>query len=336
MFLNLESCIFAYQPNIQKAAEREIRSENEGEINMELQQLRYLVTLSSTLNFSRAAEELYISQPTLSQQIRKLEEELGVRLVERSTRNVQLTAIGQRCVQLAMQAVEAADRMAELAQEENRRFSSRLNIGVLTVYPQLNISSIIAEFQALHLNETINMHFDWSAALMERLRRHKSDVIITNLDQEALSRSEADELEIYPFLQDKLYMIVGEKNPLYDRQTVELREVLCQRLFMPGRSSSVNMFFIKAVQAAGFEMPEFTECPSITSTFNFLVTGQGAAVMSRHVSQSYLKPGMRMIEITPTIHTCTAIVTRKELLKRPLVREFCQFFLSQERAGMAD
>ena len=87
---------------------------------MELQQLRYLVALSKTLNFSTAAEEMFISQPTLSQQIRKLEEELDVRLVERSTRNVAMTPIGLACVKLAQQAVDASDRMIEITQEEQR------------------------------------------------------------------------------------------------------------------------------------------------------------------------------------------------------------------------
>lgn len=92
---------------------------------MELQQLRYLVALSKTLNFSKAAEEMFISQPTLSQQIRKLEEELDVRLVERSTRNVAMTPHRAGGVKLAQQAVDASDRMIEITQEEQRPRSTQ-------------------------------------------------------------------------------------------------------------------------------------------------------------------------------------------------------------------
>ena len=80
---------------------------------MDLQQLRFLVKISQTLNFSKAAEELYISQPTLSHQIRRLEDELGVRLLERSTRNVELTPIGRECVNLAQQMVDLAETTRE-------------------------------------------------------------------------------------------------------------------------------------------------------------------------------------------------------------------------------
>ena len=297
---------------------------------MELNQLRYLVTLSKTLNFSKAAEELYISQPSLSQQIRRLEEELGVQLVERSTRSVKMTPIGLACVREAETAVEAADLILEMTQEESRRSSHRLNLGVLAVFPQLNLSSVISEFQSMHLNEAINVHFDWSVSLLDRLRRRKSDVIITNIDIRDLTPGEIETLDIHPFIQDRLYLIVGERNPLYARDTVELREAIAQKLFLPGRSSSANLFFIKAVQEAGYAVPDFVECPSITSAFNFVGSGTGASIMSSHVSQAYIKPGMKMIEIVPTIHTSTALITRKELLKRPLVREFRDYFLERE------
>ena len=297
---------------------------------MELQQLRYLVALSKTLNFSKAAEEMFISQSTLSQQIRKLEEELDVRLVERSTRNVAMTPIGLACVKLAQQAVDASDRMIEITQEEQRHGQHKLNIGVLAVYPQLNISSVIAEFQSLHLTETINLHFGWSIDLLGRLLSKKSDIIITNLDKDQLSKAELESLDIHTFLNDRLYLIVGQDHPLAQRQTVGLAEVLSQRLFLPGARSSANLFFEKAVHAAGYQMPNFTECQSIMTALNFAKANHGASVFSRHVSESYVREGMRLIEITPTIWTWTAIVTRKEMLRHPLVHEFRNFFLECE------
>ena len=297
---------------------------------MDLQQLRFLVTVSKTLNFSKAAEELFISQPTLSHQIRRLEDELGVRLLERSTRNVELTAIGRECVNLAQQIVELSDQIVQITQDESRRFAKRLNIGVLAVYPQLNISSVITEFQAQHLNETINIHFDWSTVLMERLLHKKTDVIISNVDVEGMVEALREQLEIHPFISDCLYLIVSEKDPLAECETVTLDQVLEQRLFMPGRSSSANMFLVKAVTAAGYQMPDFVECQSIMNAFNFVMTGNGASVLSGHVSESYMKPGMKKVKIVPEIVTYTAVITRKELMKRPLVKEFIQFFLERQ------
>lgn len=298
---------------------------------MDLQQLRFLVAISKTLNFSKAAEELFISQPTLSYQIRRLEDELGVKLLERSTRNVELTPIGRECVNLAQQMVELSDQILEITQEESRRFSNRLNIGVLAIYPQMNISAVINEFQATHLNEIIHIHFDWSVTLMERLMRKKNDVIISNIDRQGLTKAVEEQLDIHPFITDNLYLVVSDSNPLAREETVDLKQVLSQKLFMPGRTSSANQFFLKAVTSAGYKMPETVECQSIMSAFNFVMTGNGASVLSRHVAEAYIKPGMKMLKIVPEIQTFTAVITRKELLKRPIVKEFIQFFLDQQK-----
>ena len=189
---------------------------------------------------------------------------------------------------------------------------------------------MIAEFQSLHLTETINLHFGWSIDLLGRLLSKKSDIIITNLDKDQLSKAELESLEIHTFLSDRLYLIVGQDHPLAQRQTVGLAEGLSQRLFLPGARSSANLFFEKAVHAAGYQMPNFTECQSIMTALNFAKANHGASVFSRHVSESYVREGMRLIEITPTIWTWTAIVTRKEMLRHPLVHEFRNFFLECE------
>lgn len=297
---------------------------------MDLQQLRFLVAVSRTLNFSKAAEELFVSQPSLSYQIRRLEDELGVKLLERSTRNVSLTPVGRECVNLAQQALDLTDRIIEIAHEESRRSSRRLNIGVLAVYPQMNISSVITEFQALHLDEVVNMQFNWSTALMDRLMRKKTDIIISNIDIESLTPEKQEILDIHPFISDRLYLVISEKNRIAEKKTVTLDEALSQHLFMPGNASSPNLFFAKAVADAGLLMPEVTECQSIMNAINFIVSGSGATVLSGHVARSYIRSGIKLIPIEPEIKSVTALITRREMKDQPLVREFINFFLEHE------
>lgn len=84
---------------------------------MELRQLRYFVTVAAELNFSRAAEHLHIVQPGVSQQISRLERELGVPLFHRTTRQVRLTPAGERLLPAARAALDAAERVRQLAGE---------------------------------------------------------------------------------------------------------------------------------------------------------------------------------------------------------------------------
>ena len=97
---------------------------------MTLTELRYIVTLAQEQHFGHAAERCHVSQPTLSTQIRKLEDELGVALVERAPRKVMLTAVGQDVVQLARRIVADVEQMKEAARRSRDPESGSLRLGV--------------------------------------------------------------------------------------------------------------------------------------------------------------------------------------------------------------
>ena len=82
---------------------------------MNLRDLKYIINVADTLHFGKAASRCFVSQPTLSGQIRKLEEELGVTLFERTNRSVAVTPIGQDIIALARTVLERADRIEQLA-----------------------------------------------------------------------------------------------------------------------------------------------------------------------------------------------------------------------------
>lgn len=96
---------------------------------MELHSLRYFIAVAETLHFSRAAERLHMAQPPLSQQIQRLEKELGVQLFERTKRSVRLTAAGRVFLQEAYQMLAQAERAVYAAQQADRGESGRLAIG---------------------------------------------------------------------------------------------------------------------------------------------------------------------------------------------------------------
>src|ERR1700733_14559636 len=95
------------------------------EADVELRQVRYFLAVAEELHFGRAAERLHIVQPAVSQQVARLERELGVRLLERSPRRAQLTAAGQRVLDAAREALAAADRVRTAV----RRPSGTVRIG---------------------------------------------------------------------------------------------------------------------------------------------------------------------------------------------------------------
>src|SRR5688572_23970928 len=125
---------------------------------MELRQLRYLVTLADERHFTRAAALLHIAQPALSQQIRRLEDELGIALVDRTTRHVALTAAGERLVARARRVlaeVEAAT--AELSELSGIR-TGRVVIGAMRSTGPFDLSALLAAFHARHPGVELLVH----------------------------------------------------------------------------------------------------------------------------------------------------------------------------------
>src|SRR6201982_117121 len=105
---------------------------------MEMHQLRYVVAVARARNFSRAADQCHVSQPSLSQQIQKLEDELGERLFDRMKRATKLTAHGELFLRRAVKILEEADAVKREAEDAKNLLRGTLTIGVLpTIAPYL-------------------------------------------------------------------------------------------------------------------------------------------------------------------------------------------------------
>src|SRR5262245_6712487 len=115
---------------------------------MELRHLRYFLAVAEELHFSRAAERLKMAQPPLSQQIRQLEDELGVRLFERSNRRVQLTDAGRLILEEAKRAIEQADRVAAMARNAAEGSAGFLRVGFSSSAPYTTLPEILRAFRA--------------------------------------------------------------------------------------------------------------------------------------------------------------------------------------------
>jgi LysR family transcriptional regulator, hydrogen peroxide-inducible genes activator len=134
---------------------------------MEMHQLRYAVAVARTKNFSRAAEQCHVSQPSLSQQIQKLEEELGERLFDRLKREAKLTAAGEAFVRRAVRILEEVDAARREAHDTQALLRGTLAIGVLpTIAPYL-LPDVIARFNQSYPGVEVVIHEDMTARLLK-------------------------------------------------------------------------------------------------------------------------------------------------------------------------
>ena len=148
---------------------------------MNLKDLKYLVALADTGHFGKAAERSFVSQPTLSAQLKKLEEYLGVKLVERQPKNVQLTEIGRQVVQRARRMLEQSDEIVALARNNADPLSGRIRVALIpTVGPYL-LPRVTQKIRKALPNLGLMLYEYQTEPLLRRLREGEFDLGIIAL-----------------------------------------------------------------------------------------------------------------------------------------------------------
>lgn len=147
---------------------------------MEMHQLRYVVAVARARNFSRAAEQCHVSQPSLSQQIQKLEDELGERLFHRMKREVKLTPHGETFLRRAVNILEEVDTAKREASDARSLLSGKLTIGVLpTIAPYL-LPETLMSFSEKFPGVEIVVQEDTTARLLQFLRHYEVDFALAS------------------------------------------------------------------------------------------------------------------------------------------------------------
>jgi LysR family transcriptional regulator, hydrogen peroxide-inducible genes activator len=181
---------------------------------MNLRDLRYFVALAETRHFGRAAESTFVSQPTLSGQIHKLEEELGVALFERTTKSVALTPLGVQLLAHARAALEQADTLAQTARAHRDPLAGPLRLGAIpTIAPYL-VPLILGPLKRRYPALTLVLFEEITAILLERLRHHEIDAAII-----ATPVTEA-ELDARPLFDEPFWLGLPRDHPLTDKERI--------------------------------------------------------------------------------------------------------------------
>jgi LysR family hydrogen peroxide-inducible transcriptional activator len=152
---------------------------------MNLQELRYLVAVAEYRHFGHAAESCNVSQPTLSGQIRKLEEELGVTLLERTNKRVSLTPVGSQILLHAQRALSETAQMEAVARAARDPLVGPLRLGVIPTLAPYLMPLILKPLRLSHPGLTIELWEDQTRALLDGLRHHRLDAALIASAEEA-------------------------------------------------------------------------------------------------------------------------------------------------------
>jgi LysR family hydrogen peroxide-inducible transcriptional activator len=186
---------------------------------MEMHQLRYVVAVARARNFSRAAEQCHVSQPSLSQQIQKLEEELGERLFDRMKREAKLTAHGEAFLPRALRILEEVDLARREASDARSLLRGRVIVGVLpTIAPYL-LPAVLGDFAKRFPSVEIVVQEETTAQLLKLMNACEIDFAVA-------SRPIQDRrIEVKDLFTEELRLALPPRHSLTRKRTVRLADL---------------------------------------------------------------------------------------------------------------
>lgn len=193
---------------------------------MNLRDLKYLVALADHKHFGRAAEASFVSQPTLSTQIRKLEEELGVSLVERAPRKVMLTPAGRDAADRARRIISEVEQMKEAARRSQDPEAGTVRLGMFPTLGPYLLPHVIPQLRSRFPELELLLVEEKSDVLLSRLREGKLDAGLLALP------IHDDQLHVEYLFEEPFVLAVSDQHPLARRDALSLDELSQQQLLL--------------------------------------------------------------------------------------------------------
>jgi LysR family hydrogen peroxide-inducible transcriptional activator len=193
---------------------------------MNLKDLKYLVALADTGHFGRAAERTFVSQPTLSAQLKKLEEFLGVKLIERQPKNVQLTEVGKQVVARARRMVTEGEEIIALARNNADPLAGKLKVALIpTIGPYL-LPRVMQKIRKALPKLGLMLYEHQTEALLNRLRGGEIDMGIIALP------AAQDGLESRELYREAFTVALPQSHPLTMKETIKIQDLKGQTLLL--------------------------------------------------------------------------------------------------------
>lgn len=202
-------------------------------------QMDYILELSRTLNFNRAAENLFISQPTLSYQIKTLEEELGFRIFDRRGKTVQLTPAGVQFAETLQNIRNELQRAIEQAQNFSSKYTTSISIGMAVRSMLMLLPEAITHFAGTHPTTDVVPYFQYYG-IFDSFLRGEQDIVFAFYDEVR----RYPEIHFHKLYTSRIYLITELSDPLANKELIKEKDLEGRTLMVGGGSPNA----LRAVQ----------------------------------------------------------------------------------------
>jgi LysR family hydrogen peroxide-inducible transcriptional activator len=277
---------------------------------MELHQLRYFCAVAETGSFSRAAEQSHVSQPSLSQQIMKLEDELGARLFDRLGRSVRLTDVGKTFLPRARSVLRELEVARGDVVESKDSIGGPISIGVIPTVAPYFLPSRLTAFSRKFPQVQLSVIEEITPVLLDRLRAGTVDVAILALP------IRGHEFDSYPLLTERLFAALPKKHKFTSRPSLSLKDLRAESFLLLRDGHCFRDTAVAACDRARLHPRIVFESGQFSSLLSMVGAGMGVSIVPEMAIER--KSPCRYVPIADeqAIRTIGVVVLRGRSLTR--------------------
>lgn len=289
---------------------------------MNTKQLEYFISVAETLSFTKTAEKFYISQTAITQQIKSLEESMGVTLFKRDKRHVKLTPAGEFFLMESKSIIENINSAIQRTQEIANGFVGTLNIGIMPGYKKSEVSKYLKEFSAICPNVTVELCSNDMGFLLNSLKNNTMDIaFVINPEHYPLSEFE------YKHLNNcSLVALLPKGHKFFNEESIDLASLKDEKFIFVKESSDdykQKTMVQERYKEAGF-VPNIVQRTNDFDTIQFMVaSGIGISILpSFCISSSMLSEEVVTVPIKDRINRIEVVVAWNKKNSNPALPKF--------------
>lgn len=250
---------------------------------MDCRDLEVFLAVARHLNFTRAGEEVHLSQPSISVRIRVLQDELGVKLFEQLGKKIALTEAGQILERHARRVLSALGDAQQAIQELQGLERGSLRIGASTTPGMYLVPKIIAEFK--HQHPKIEIHLG-----IKDTRQVEDDIVKNEFDFGFVGgHLVGAEVEVIPWLTDEIMLVASPAHPLARKRNLQLKDLAKERFISREQGSATQAAADAVLRKVGLQLEKVMEINNPESVKQAVQSGLGVAFLSKFAIETELK-----------------------------------------------
>lgn len=276
---------------------------------MNIEQLQSFLAIEKHLNFSVAADELCVSQSSLSKHIKALENELSVSLFNRNTRSISLTLAGMELSVHAKKIMEEYNSMISAVKKYSEQRTNNISFTSIPVMNQYGITDVITEYKRNHPEVSMQIIEKDTDYVVKSLENINTDFII--IRDKYVPKGD---YRVFPLVDDELVLVVGDSHRFAKREFISLSEASEESFIFLGADTYIYNTCVEECCKAGFAPVTLRSIMRVETIRSFISQGLGVSLMMERIAEYLADPSIRIVRLKEKPTSTLSIVCRNEQL----------------------